>query len=210
MNVWTTLVSQGRHRFADTVAALTPEQVGQPTLCAGWDAHLLTAHLLLPFEVSFPRFVVAALRHRGDTDAAVDDVTRRIARRPLADLVRLLHEHADDVVSPRRASPRAQLVETAVHLRDLARPLGLAADVPLNHWRLVLDHLVDPGVEAALVPPGRLDGLRLVATDQDWSHGSGHLVSGPSEALAMALTGRRVAVGDLTGDGVATLTGRMP
>ena len=48
---------------------------------------------------------------------------------------------------------------------------------------------------------GRTRGLRLVATDIDWSHGGGPEVRGPGEALLMAMAGRGDALKDLSGPG---------
>jgi hypothetical protein len=44
--------------------------------------------------------------------------------------------------------------------------------------------------------------------DADWRHGTGPEVSGPAIALVMAMTGRKAALDDLTGDGVAVLRER--
>jgi hypothetical protein len=54
----------------------------------------------------------------------------------------------------------------------------------------------------------RIEGLTLQATDADWSHGTGPRVSGSMIALVMAMTGRKAAIDELTGDGVATLQAR--
>ena len=48
----------------------------------------------------------------------------------------------------------------------------------------------------------------MQATDTDWVHGEGPEVSGPIVALVMAMTGRKAAIGDLSGEGVATLQAR--
>ena len=85
--------------------------------------------------------------------------------------------------------PMGQLADACVHLRDCARPLGLPDDVDLDDWRMLLDWL--PPRVPGLVPRRRLAGLRLVATDQEWSWGEGPEVRGPSEAVAMAAVGRR-------------------
>ena len=91
-----------------------------------------------------------------------------------------------------------QFTDHCIHLRDCARPLGLDTDVPLEDWRAVLDWLPTKQASLGVVPAGRLDGLALRATDQDWSwtaaDGTGEEVAGPSEALAMALSGRSVAL----------------
>jgi len=55
----------------------------------------------------------------------------------------------------------------------------------------------------------RIAGLKLRATDVDWTHGDGPEVTGPAEALIMAMGGRRAALADLSGDGLATLAGRL-
>ncbi len=203
------LVTAGRLAYADMVDGLDESQLSFPTLCEGWDVHTLTAHMLLPFEVTFTRFAIASLRHRGNTARTVDALTRRIATRPIADLVAELRSHAQTQVAPRRVGPEAQLVETAVHLRDVARPLGLEAEAPRKHWRAVLDYLVSASVAPDVMPRGRLDGLAITATDLDWNHGTGNELEGTSEAIAMALTGRSSALGDLDGPGRAVLAKRL-
>ena len=55
----------------------------------------------------------------------------------------------------------------------------------------------------------RIRGLALRATDVDWTHGSGPEVTGPGEALLMAMTGRPAALDDLEGPGKATLAQRL-
>jgi hypothetical protein len=47
-----------------------------------------------------------------------------------------------------------------------------------------------------------------VATDQNWSNGTGAIVEGPSEALMLAVAGRRAALGELGGDGLNELRDR--
>ncbi|HMC71807.1 MAG TPA: hypothetical protein VKJ07_21800 [Mycobacteriales bacterium] len=54
----------------------------------------------------------------------------------------------------------------------------------------------------------RIEGVTLRATDADWSYGSGPEAAGPAHALLMAMTGRKEALADLTGEGVETLRSR--
>ena len=49
----------------------------------------------------------------------------------------------------------------------------------------------------------RLRGLRLVATDTEWSVSDGDLVEGPVEALLLLLTGRTAWLGRLSVQGSA-------
>jgi uncharacterized protein (TIGR03083 family) len=198
--------TSNRRLIADFLETLDDTQWQAETLCAGWTVGHLAAHFVQPMLVGFGRFFVAALRYRGDTDRTVDHFTRRLAGKPRNELIGLLRNHAADRVSPPRVGPMGPYADTCVHLRDIARPLGLAADVPVEDWRILLDYLVSPAVAPALVPPGRLAGLELVATDTDWSAGSGTRVEGPMRALLLLLTGRTAALDELRGAGAALVT----
>jgi hypothetical protein len=55
----------------------------------------------------------------------------------------------------------------------------------------------------------RARGVRLQATDVDWSAGKGPVVAGPGEALLMAMAARPAAIADLEGPGVAVLAGHI-
>ncbi|WP_322921276.1 maleylpyruvate isomerase family mycothiol-dependent enzyme [Nocardioides renjunii] len=201
--------TRNRRAAADLLASLTPDQWQAPTLCEGWTVRHLAAHLVQPMVVGFGRFLLASLRHRGDTAATVDHVTRSLARREPTELVSLLRERAADRVDPPRVGPMGPFADTCIHLRDIARPLGLPADVPREDWLLLLDHLASGTAAPALTRPGWTDGLALRATDADWARGSGAVVEGAVEALAMAVTGRPAALDDLRGPGVGVLRERL-
>lgn len=138
--------ARNRLVIVDVLDGLTAEQWRAPTLCAGWTVHHLAAHLLQPVFVGFGRFFLVALRHRGDTDAAVDHFARHLARRHgPSEIVALLREHAHDRVDPKRVGPWGPFAETCLHLRDISRPLGLSADVPTSDWAALLGYLTQIG-----------------------------------------------------------------
>jgi uncharacterized protein (TIGR03083 family) len=198
-----------RRLIAGVLEELTERQWDAATLCRGWTVRHVAAHLLQPMLVGFGRFFLTSLRYRGDTDLTVDHITRDLARRPPAEITALLRSHADDEVSPRRVGPWGPFAETCLHLRDIARPLRLDVDVPVDQWVALLDYLTSAQVAPALVPRGRLQGLRLTATDVEWSTGQGAQVSGPVEALALAAAGREAAHEDLRGPGLELLRRRI-
>ena len=201
------LTTANRLMIADFLDTLDDVQWDAATLCRGWTVRHMAAHLIQPMLIGFGRFFLTSVRFRGDTGRTVDHLTRRLARMPRTELVALLRRHAADRVNPPRVGPMGPFAETCLHLRDMARPLGLPADVPVDHWRILLDYLVSPRVAPSLVRPGHLDGLTLTATDLTWNHtrrggdGAGAPVTGPAEALAMAITGRTAALADLHGAG---------
>jgi hypothetical protein len=55
----------------------------------------------------------------------------------------------------------------------------------------------------------RIAGLRMSATDADWSAGSGPSVEGPLTSLILVMAGRKAPLEDLSGEGVQALTARM-
>ena len=93
-----------------------------------------------------------------------------------------------------------------IHGQDICRPLGIKRDLPEAHLVPVADFVKnDVHIFGA---KKRIAGLRLTATDMDWSHGNGPEVTGPAEALVMMMAGRLVALDDLSGEGKAALVAR--
>lgn len=205
------VAEENRLLAADMFASLTPQQWATPSLCAGWTVREVAAHLLAPLETQFswPRMLRTVLRYRGNLDRYVDDQTRACAQRPTEEIVSGLRRLASRRMNVPVVGPFGPLADTCIHLRDAARPLGLDVNPPPASWRLALDFLVSKRGARAFFPPSRLRGLRLSATDQDWSYGTGAEVSGPSEALSLAVTGRPVALPDLHGPGVDLLRERI-
>jgi len=197
--------ARNRLHIADVLDGLSSEQWEAPTLCEGWTVRHLAAHLLQPMLVGFGRFLLVAIRHRGSTSATVDHFARRLALHPPAELLALLRQHAADQVDPPRVGPMGPFADTCIHLRDLARPLGLDASAPAEDWRDLLDYLVSPTAAESLVDRTRLAGVSLRATDADWTSGDGPEAVGTLEQLAMAVTGRAAALDDLRGPGASAL-----
>ncbi|MEV6304381.1 maleylpyruvate isomerase family mycothiol-dependent enzyme [Actinoplanes sp. NPDC051861] len=199
------LTTTNRLMIADLLDSLSDRQWDTETLCRGWTVRHMAAHFVQPMLVGFGRFLLVSFRYRGNTDRTVDHFTKRLAGKPRTELITLLRTHAHDRIDPPRVGPMGPFAETCLHLRDIARPLGLPADVPVEHWRILLDYLVSPTVAPSLVRAGSLTGTSLKATDIDWTTGDGEIISGPAEAIAMAVTGRAAALADLRGPGLRRL-----
>lgn len=195
---------------ADLFDGLSAEQWRTPSLCAGWTVREVAAHLVPPAG-GYSNWGLAwrVIRFRGDLDRMVDVTTRRAARRPVADLVGELRERAATKLSPPVVGAAGPMADTAIHLRDAARPLGLDVDPGPSTWLPVLEFLVSRPAARGFIPRDRLTRLRLTATDQSWSWGEGEEVRGTSEALALAVAGRGVVLPELDGPGVAVLEQRL-
>jgi len=201
-------IADERRSVADLMSGLTAEQLAAQSLCHQWSVHDVFAHLIVPLEVGIPRFLLTMLACRGSFDRANVRLTREQARRSSEEIVEVLRRKADTRFTPPGSGPEAPLTDLLVHSLDICWPLGLTRAIPEERLRTSLTFLTGaPG--GALVRKGRLDGLRLEASDLDWAHGSGPTVSGDAQALLLAITGRSKALEHLDGDGVPTLRGRL-
>ncbi len=198
------VIAAERRAFADTLEALTPEQWAMPSLCEGWAAKDVAAHLLVGPTASMPEFMVAMATSRLNFHRANLKLTAARAERSPEALVVLIREHADSRFTPPRQGWRAPLKDLFIHRLDCLMPLGIQSDRPLAPWTSILDFLVEPATQRFF---GRriAPEVTLVATDLSWSHGSGGQVAGHAEALGLALTLRAAGLDRLGGPGVQVL-----
>ncbi|GAB2524146.1 maleylpyruvate isomerase family mycothiol-dependent enzyme [Nocardiopsis aegyptia] len=206
-SAWT-IIEEQRRSLADLLEGLSETQWETPSLCAGWRVRDVAGHVALaPQLTSLSRAAVELVRARGDYDRMVHDVSVRHARRPGADLVAELRDHAASRDLVVLTDHRNILFDILVHGQDIALPLGLERPVPVGAARASLDRVWDMGWPFRA--RRRLRGLRLAATDTAWSRGEGPLVEGPAWALLMLLTGRTAALDRLGGPGTRALTERV-
>jgi hypothetical protein len=112
-------------------------------------------------------------------------------------------------VAARTAPPgpaASWLGETIVHGEDVFRALNGYREHPIEHVIAVADFYKNSNL--LIGTKNRINGVTLVATDTDWRHGAGPEASGPAIALVLAMTGRKAALDDLTGEGVGVLRER--
>lgn len=167
------LTAVERRRAADMFAGLSDEQWAAASLCAEWTVRDVAGHLIGPFCVSVPRFMLGSLVSGGPSRYSVKR-SRQLGRRPAGEIVAILREHAGQRFVPPGTGALAPLTDLAVHTRDVARPLGLDTTASPAAWRGALGFLTSPRARRGFVPRGRTDGLRFRATDQDWAYGQGN------------------------------------
>jgi len=202
------MIADERRGLADVLVALTPEQLGTPSLCGAWSVHDVAAHLLMPLVTGLPTLMLAMVTSAGNFDKANRVLTARIADRSIQDIAQGLRDQAENPFSPPGMGIEAALTDLLVHGQDIRRPLGLPRVIPSERAETSLNFLTGK-VPRGFVTKDRLAGLALSATDVPFSSGSGAQVTGPAEALLLVLTGRPVALADLSGDGVAVLRARI-
>jgi uncharacterized protein (TIGR03083 family) len=200
------LARDERAELAALLATLTPEQWEAPTLCAGWAVRDVVAHVIgydLQGVSGFARTIVRAGLSPDRANRRVVAALRDLDPPGLLALVRR-YETPEGLTA--QFGYRVALTDGAIHQQDIRRPLGLPREIPPERLRVILDFAMVAPPTGAFV---RTRGLRLVATDLDWSSGRGTAeVRGPAEALLMAASGRPSALDELDGPGVATLARR--
>jgi uncharacterized protein (TIGR03083 family) len=198
------MIEDDQVEFAEMLRALSPEQWQAPSLCAGWSVHDAVIH-------------IAWHAHTAPTPRSIELARARFSEDRQMEPYRA--QSKDELIewlaSPATVSGRfnilTQLSESVIHQQDVRRPLGLDRKIPAERLAVVLDFGVAAGglTWTMAFSRKRAKGLRLVAPDVGWWSGSGPEVRGPGEAILMALNGRGDALGDLAGDGVPVLAGRI-
>jgi len=194
-----------RGQLADTLSELSAEQWETPSWCAGWSVKVTAGHVLAAAEQTVPNFykelAAAGFRFNVFTD-------RGAKKRAVLDpdeLIGRLRVRTSTTNHP-PAPVVAMLGEVVAHGEDIRRPLGLSHQPSEAAVMAVADSWKKSNL--LIGSKRRIAGVRLRATDVDWTHGDGPEVSGPMLSLVMAMVGRKGAHADLAGDGVAVLAGR--
>ncbi|MBC6450101.1 maleylpyruvate isomerase family mycothiol-dependent enzyme [Actinokineospora sp. HBU206404] len=197
------MVHAERAALIEDLTRLGDEQWDTPSLCEGWTVHDVVAHLINTAKTTRVSFVTTFIRARFDFHRQnASGVERERGATPAETLNRLRQ-----VVS-RTSTPPApldtRLVEEVLHGEDIRRPLGIthtyAPEAVIRSLQLQARTPASFGGAKELV-----SGLRLTATDADLTIGEGAEASGPALALLLAISGRRVALDELSGPGVVRL-----
>lgn len=196
-----------RRRVARLLDELDEAQLATASLCARWDIKTVAAHLVSTLTDGTAAFMRLAVRRRS-LARAIDDLARRGAQRPVAEIVATLHRCADRRISPPLAGPLDPLTDILVHSGDIRIPLGLPFHPDPGRASAALDFLTSPW-PFGFVPRSRLRGLRLRATDSGQVWGKGAEIQGPAVALMMTACGRAALLDALEGPGAALLRERL-
>jgi uncharacterized protein (TIGR03083 family) len=195
-----------REEFAALLEGLTPQQWDSPTLCEQWRVREVVAHVIGydPLtRAQLIRRMAEGLVTRGGANAV--GVAEYAGKSPV-ELTELVRRYTVPQGLTSGFGGRIALTDGMIHQQDIRRPLGIPRTIPAESLRTALDFSTwAPRILGGL----RARGLRLVATDVDWTHGNGPEVRGSGEALLMAMAGRSAALDDLDGPGKSKLAQRF-
>lgn len=200
------MATQERAEMADFLESLRPEQWDHPSLCRGWRIRDVAAHVISYEEHGrtdlVKRLAKARFRPGRVNEVALAEYNRRAPK----ELVDFLRAHLTPSGATARFGGGVGLVDGLIHHQDMRRPLGMGRQIPAERLRYALPF-------AVTAPPLRgfwkARGVRLIATDIDWSRGKGPEARGDAEAVLMVLAGRPGVAHELTGPGASVLQRRF-
>jgi uncharacterized protein (TIGR03083 family) len=204
MDMWSTIHAE-RQALATDLGALSETQWATPSLCTGWSVRDVLAHMTATARTGPPQFVGKLIASGFSfTKMQSKEIANELGGSPAETLARF-RSVLDSTKSPPGPTD-TWLGEVIVHSEDIRRPLGITHSYPPEAAVQVANFYKSSNL--LIGAKNRIAGLKLRATDIDWTDGEGPEVAGPIVSLVVAMTGRKAALDALSGDGVATLRSR--
>jgi uncharacterized protein (TIGR03083 family) len=209
------LVRTERLALVELLERLDEAHWSVPSLCEGWTVRDVAAHLAWASAMSPLEMAVGMARAGLRVNRFVETSARGWSRRGRDAILEQLAQNAERGTKPLGMPPAAVVTDAVIHQLDVRRPLERPRPVPEDAFRLTADFLLGAGAR----PPGsvllggtvrrRTKGLRLTASDCQWSSGSGPEIGASSETLLLVLAGRAVDRTELDGPGADELATRL-
>ena len=201
----TPMVQAERQSLSTFLDTLTPEQWTQPTACTKWDVRALVAHLTAAGNITAPHFFGGFIKTGFNFDKFVEGDLEQFNGGSPADV----KARFDKIIMSTRKPPGPAYIalgEVMVHGEDIRRAVGSQGEHPPEHLTTLAE--LYKKTSGPLRAKKRVEGLKLTATDVDWTTGDGPEVRGPCMSLILGMVGRAAALAECEGDGVETLKSR--
>jgi len=204
IDIWPT-VHEERKALVTELANIADDQWSKTSLCSEWTVRDVLAHMTATAKITpatfFPKLISSGFSF---ARLQAKDNARERGDSPAETLANF-----EAVVTSVKHPPGpadTMLGETLIHSEDIRGALGIQHSYPVGATIRVADFY--GGSNLIIGAKKRIAGLTLRATDTDWSHGTGPEVAGSIMGIVMAMTGRKSALDNLTGAGVAALRAR--
>jgi uncharacterized protein (TIGR03083 family) len=206
MDTWQA-IDEERSALADDLATFDQSQWDTQSLCSAWKVRHVVGHLIGGADVKMRPFVVGMLKNG-------INFNRYLAREGLAlgaassdELLGQFRKTIGTRRPPPGAKPEITLTDLVCHSGDIRRPAGVTRSMPEATLVKVADTV--SGIGFPIKAKQRIAGLRMSATDCNWSAGDGPVVEGPLTSLILVIAGRIAPLEDLSGEGKKTLMARI-
>jgi uncharacterized protein (TIGR03083 family) len=177
-----------------------------PSLCAGWTVREVLAHMTAVAKLTpagfVGKFAAAGFRFNSMNEIGMKAELGSTPAETLAGF----RAQLDRTTSP-PGGVDMLVGDMVIHSQDVRRPLRISHTFQPEALTLMANSVIRSNL--VLGGKRRASGLKLTATDQDWTRGAGPEVKGPLASIIIVLTGRKAGLPDLSGDGVAVLSSRV-
>lgn len=194
--------------FSIYLHSLSDAEWEKDSLCDGWRVRDVVGHILYGNEMNLATLPFKLARYGFSSDASgkAYSIKRAEGRSP-NELLAAFDNRDPWAGTCKVFPPKLTLLDRLAHHQDIRRALNSPRTIPAERLVAVLD--ATPTLGSVFGARKRTKDLRFEANDVDWSWGTGHVVTGPGEALLMAMLGREDALGDLTGGGLQDFSARL-
>jgi uncharacterized protein (TIGR03083 family) len=179
-------IDRERAWLADLLDSLPEESWEAPSLCSGWSVRDVAAHLT--FAQARMRDILWPAIRTGFRYNAMIDYLAIHSTLTHDEIVARIRSFVGSRCKAPMISDYEPLIDTLVHVQDICRPLGIDHQIPADAAAAAADRVLNTPWPLSLWKPK--PGIRLVATDIDWSYGDGMVVEAPMQDLLLMLTGR--------------------
>ena len=175
-----------RQGLVGVLSTLSESDWDTPSLCAGWRIREIVAHITMPYRYSTRDVLLAILKERGRFDAAADRLARRdTSHLSSGELLDCLRENVAHPWKPPGGGQQGALSHDVIHGLDITEALHVdPVSPPARVARVLNDGKLARAFKVDLTPH------QLVATDTDFTSGSGQPIRLPAKDLLLICTAR--------------------
>ena len=169
-----------------------PDAWDAQSLCEDWRVRHVVAHVTMPVRLTPEQFGAEMAAAGGDFSVLSNNVAEKGASLPHTELLEQLRSETLHAWQPPGGGDAGALNHAVIHSLDATIALDQPTVAPSEAVSAVLDMLAASegswfGVD--------LSGVRLEATDTDWTHGDGEPVRADSGSLVALLAARTLPDG---------------
>ena len=206
MDMWQA-VDEERSALADDLEKLDAGRWDVQSLCSEWKVRHVVGHLIAGAELKAGPFLAGLFKSGMNFNRFMAREGLALGAAPPDDLLRQFRKTIGMHRAPPGANSEVMLIDIVCHSGDIRRPTGMTRSVPEAALLTVADTVKRIGFPFRAKK--RIAGLRMSATDSDWSAGDGPTVEGPLASLILVMAGRIAPLADLSGEGTQILRARM-
>ncbi|MDP9317898.1 MAG: maleylpyruvate isomerase family mycothiol-dependent enzyme [Actinomycetota bacterium] len=194
-----------RDALAADLDGISDEQWALQSPCDRWTVRQVVAHMTTAAMMTPAKFVVSLAASGFSFPKYADKELAKYVGSTPHEALALFRAAAHRTTAP-PGRGETWMGETVVHSEDVRRPLEIGHTYDMAALRRVADFYA--GSNLIIGAKKRVEGVRLEATDTDWTKGDGPVAQGPMLAIVLAMTGRKPGIDELTGEGVGLLRQR--